>query len=726
MNLRLVIVALIVSQALIAQQSPRPLENWLLSKGDNPAYSQLGFMPDGWEKIQLPAYLDFSQNTVRWILIDFPLSFLSREEVYLLLGRFDAAIQVYFNGVLLGEVGRFPPNFYFGNGASNTLLLPPQLFRDNNRLALRIFRDSGSINLQPIRLGAYEDASYERYFVTFLNQEIYIIFAYLNLFIAVYFIMLWFFQRKNQANLWYALTNLSFFIYFLRIGDPLYWLPFLPTLGFTRAFLNVAFFSLFMFYVYLFDIWKSKLLRYILLSVTGVFGLIQMFIHPDFNFINSIFTLSLLPGQVMIIMLIIMSVISWFKGNKDAGIILVGSAWGVGFGSHDIYHMVNNTLPVAWVQGIGIFGFNLAVFFYTALISGRMNRDLEISKQGLQKRQQLLTHTLTQISGVGDNLSKTTLSLQSAMQGTQKVINILGENTSIMGALIQDQSRHAANTQINVSELLASIQKINQEIGAQNEQISRSVNFMNDMFQSIQVISNNLDHTFEFIKNLDDNIKKSVTAMQESQRSMEIIRKGSEKISEIVETVNELSERTNLLSMNASIEAAHAGNAGKGFAVVAQEIKKLADSSSARAKEIALQVKEILQSIQTGVRFTSDVENLLITVQSQSASSVAQLQKVYESTFLQRDVANTLSQILKQLDTVAHGIKEQTNTQTQSSTAIGQKIDQLVRSFQDIESKTQSLKQENNRLISSVLDLSKATEDLTFAIKKLQELLQQQ
>lgn len=311
------------------------------------------------------------------------------------------------------------------------------------------------------------------------------------------------------------------------------------------------------------------------------------------------------------------------------------------------------------------------------------------------------------------------------MQGTQNVINVLGDNTSTMVRLIQDQSRHASNTQTNLEELLASIQKINQEIGEQNEQISHSVNSMNDMFESIQVISSNLDHTFEFIKNLDGNIKKSVGAMQESQRSMEIIRKGSEKISEIVETVNELSERTNLLSMNASIEAAHAGNAGKGFAVVAQEIKKLADSSSARAKEIGLQVKEILQSIQSGVRFTSDVENLLITVQSQSASSVAQLQKVYESAFLQRDVANALNKTLNHLDSVAKDIQKQTDSQTQSSTSIGQKIDTLVRSFQDIEARTQSLNQENNRLISSVLALSQATGELSSAISNLQELLQQ-
>lgn len=727
MNVKSLLLLTLLLPPAFATDGPLPLTAWRLSQGDSPNYAQPEFDIGPLEPIELPAMISFDPtNQVRWLVVDVPQEVLSRqEEIFLLLGRFDAAVQFFFNGVLLAQFGHFPPNYNFGNGASNTQILPPQLIRPINRIGLRFFRDNGEFPMHPPRLGGYPDAMFERYFVTFLNQDIYLIFAYLNLFIAVYSLMIWFFNRAQKSTLWYAATNLSFFIYFLRVGDPLVWLPFLPTLGFTRAFLNVAFFTLFMFYTQLFDLWKSKILRSVLFTVTSGFGLALILIHPDFATVNSVFSLSLLPGQVMILMLIAMSLISWFRGNKDATIILVGSAWGVGFGSHDIYHMVNNSLPLAWVQGIGIFGFNLSVFFYLALVTGRVNRALADSRAGLQHREQRLMHTLREVGAVGERLNQTVHSLQSAMQGTQSVIQVIGESTATVVQVIQEQSHHVAKTQENVDELLSSIQRIHNEIEEQSRQISQSVQSMSDMFASIQVISSNVDQTFDFIKNLDENIRRSVRAMRESQERMEVIRKGSEKISEIVETVNELAERTNLLSMNASIEAAHAGNAGKGFAVVAQEIKKLADSSLARSKEINMQVKEILQSIQAGVRFTAEVETLLSTVQQQSTSSVEQLRRVHDSTAVQRGVADSLSRILKQLEAVAQDVRNATDAQRQSSTSIREKIERLVQSFQGIEERTRALNQENGRLISSVLSLSTATTALTEAIENLQSLVKE-
>ena len=84
-------------------------------------------------------------------------------------------------------------------------------------------------------------------------------------------------------------------------------------------------------------------------------------------------------------------------------------------------------------------------------------------------------------------------------------------------------------------------------------------------------------------------------------REIEKLEKLSENVGSFVNIINDISEQTNLLSLNASIEAARAGDAGKGFAVVASEIRKLADES----KEATKKVESIVEEIQGGTMQTS-------------------------------------------------------------------------------------------------------------------------
>lgn len=718
-----VILFLALGTPSFGQEAPRVLDRWKLTADDRPIYAQTSFSLEGVEELSLPGRVTFPPGGgVRWLLLDLPQEYL-KDQPYLLLWRFEAAMQVYFNGVLIAEVGRFPPEYRFATGKSFTVKVPPQLLQPINRVGLRIFRDGDQFLFQPIRLGTHRDALIEETIISFLNEEIYIIFAYLNLFIALFFFFQWLFQPGARFYLWFSLTNLAFFIYFLRVGDDLVWLPFLPTVAITRAFLCVAVYCLFNFYIDLFQVWRSRRLRWVLGLLLGFFFFLQVLYHPDYSTINTNFTLSLLPIQVMIILVIVMTVIAWRRGNREAIIILGGSAWGVGFGTHDIVFMVNGLMPLAWLQGVGIFGFNLSIFFYLAYRASKIQHELDRSREGLKLREAQLTHTLQEIQKLSQDLVAASQSLRNAMEGTRSVINKFGQNTGTIAGAIQRQGEMTVETQRHLAEVIQSVQNVYQSIQAQSDKIVESSRSISQLFQSIRSITDNLEKTSAFTRSLAESIRRSVQMMQESQAAMERIRRGGDSIGEIVETVTELAERTNLLSMNAGIEAAHAGNLGRGFAVVAQEIKKLADSSSSRAREIAALVKDIQQSVQLGVRSTAEVEELLQSIQSQSLSSASQVNDIYEAVLKQKSLADQIQRLIQQLEEAGLSIKNQADAQNRSTKSIGQRIDALVESLREIQKGTADLKQENSRLVESMLNLGQTSNRLAQATENLNALL---
>jgi len=222
-----------------------------------------------------------------------------------------------------------------------------------------------------------------------------------------------------------------------------------------------------------------------------------------------------------------------------------------------------------------------------------------------------------------DTLSDIGNDLSSNMNDTAVAVNQITANVQSIKSRILNQSASVSETHATMEQLVVNINKLNNHVENQSGDISRVSSSIEEMIANINSVTETLVSNADNVKTLQDASEVGRTGLQEVASDIQEIARESEGLLEINSVMANIASQTNLLSMNAAIEAAHAGETGKGFAVVADEIRKLAESSSEQSKTIGTVLKKIKGSIDKIKHSTENVLNKFEAIDS-SVRTVAQ------------------------------------------------------------------------------------------------------
>lgn len=234
-------------------------------------------------------------------------------------------------------------------------------------------------------------------------------------------------------------------------------------------------------------------------------------------------------------------------------------------------------------------------------------------------------------------------SLNLALRQIHLTAGLVSDESEQMASDARILSNGATEQASAIEELSASIQELSGQVKSTSQDADVARNSSIDLAGQLQACSRK---------------------MEELTSAMEDISESSLQISGIIKTIEDISFQTNILALNASVEAARAGNFGKGFAVVADEVQSLANKSSVAAKDITKLIENSMDLVKHGTSLSGDTTQALSVGVSGSQNTAELIQKIADSAQQQAMSLEQLTAGINQISDVVH-----TNTITAEKSA---------------------------------------------------------
>ena len=197
---------------------------------------------------------------------------------------------------------------------------------------------------------------------------------------------------------------------------------------------------------------------------------------------------------------------------------------------------------------------------------------------------------------------------------TSSAITEIIANIESIHSRMDEQETSVTQTVGAVNEIASNIDSLERMIQNQSSSVTQASTAIEEMIVSIASVNESVDKMVTSFSMLRDKAQDGFIKQTDVNARIEQIESQSNMLQEANTIIADIATRTNLLAMNASIEAAHAGKAGKGFAVVADEIRKLSKSSAAQSKRIGEELNNVNQSIGSVVGASAELSEVFKSV----------------------------------------------------------------------------------------------------------------
>ncbi|MCQ2585804.1 MAG: methyl-accepting chemotaxis protein [Treponema sp.] len=335
----------------------------------------------------------------------------------------------------------------------------------------------------------------------------------------------------------------------------------------------------------------------------------------------------------------------------------------------------------------------------TVRIDTKSRNEIGVMVDSFNKTMDKLSSSIKDVKVESDKMKIIGTELTASMDETKDAVEDINQSILTVQQQMEEQMTGVEETQATVTQIVKNIKNLTDNIEDQAASVIESSSSIEQMTANIGSVAKILEKNREAIENLAQSSEEGMLMVNNTVNQTIEIQNQSKTLGEASSVIRNIASQTNLLAMNAAIEAAHAGEAGAGFSVVADEIRKLAEQSGSQGARIQQALSDVQVSI-AQVTESSKVMQQQFSSILDMTRTVSEQERVIDDAMRQQNEGGVqILQAIKQINTITSEVKAGSNEMLASSEAVSSEMEKLSK-MTDVVNQSMAHMSEKNRAIS--------------------------